>query len=90
MGSTGVFESTPFAEGRFRWAYRGNYTAPPKVGENFVVKKNKESFSWKSTDWNKTIEMYKLSRSLAVLFNQFCNGVASIRYVSRRRPVWLH
>ena len=81
MGTAGAFEPTPFAEGRFRWAYRGKYTAPlSKVGEKFVVKNNKDSFTWKSTDWDKTIQIYKLSQTLAVSFNQFRNG-ASIRYV---------
>ena len=82
MVTTCVFEPTPFAEGRFRWAYRGIYTAPlSKVGGNCVVKRFKESFAWKSTDWNQKIQIYKLSQSWAILFSQFCNGVASIRYV---------
>ena len=82
MEPSGVFEPTPFAEGRFRWAYKGMYTSPPsKVGGNCVVKRNKDSFAWKSTDWDKTIQIYELSRSLADLFSQFCKGVASIRYV---------
>ena len=81
MGTAGVFGSVPFTKGRFRLAYRGKYTAPPsKVGGEFVIKKNKESFAWESTDWDKTIQIYKLSQTLAVSFNQFCNGT-SIRYV---------
>ena len=81
MESTCVFETMPFAEGRFRLAYRGKYTAPLSIrGKNCVVKKNKESFAWKSTDLDKTIELYELSRSLAFSFNRF-KYVPSIRYV---------
>ena len=81
MVTTGVFETTPFAAGRFRLAYKGMYTSSPKVGGNCVVKRNKDSFAWKSTDWNQTIQIYDLSRSLASAFSPICNGVASIRYV---------
>ena len=82
MATTFVFETTPFAEGRFRLAYKGVYTSPPqKEGGNCVVKRNKDSFAWNSTDWNQTIQIYDLSRSLASAFSPTCNGVASIRYV---------
>ena len=80
MGTT--FDSTPFAEGRFRLAYKGIYTAPPsKTGRKCVVKENKDSYTWKSTDWDKTTEIYDLSRGMAASYNQEHNCTLSIRYV---------
>ncbi len=67
-----TFKSNPFAEGRFRYAYKGTLTVHPtkRVGHEIVVKKNKKSFIWDRTGWKKTIDMYKISERKAKLFNQ--------------------
>ena len=55
-----TFNRHHFAEGRFRLAYKGTYTSGPKEGEECVVKENKESYTWNSTDWDMTIEIQKM------------------------------
>ncbi len=78
----GTFDPEPFAEGRFRYAYKGTHTGhPTKRGHQCVVKKNKDSFTWKSTDWDATIEMYTLAKQLASSFNKKHNCTLSIQYV---------
>ena len=50
----------PFAEGRFRYAYKGRWAEKsPKLGQRCVVKKFKDTFTWESSGWNNTILMYK-------------------------------
>ena len=67
-----TFEAKSFAEGRFRRAYMGNYTAPlEKVGQKCVMKELKESYTWKSTDWDSTIEIHREAQTLAQGFNQY-------------------
>ena len=42
-----VFESDPFAEGRFRYAYKGTWVQPvSRAGEKCVVKKFKDIYTW--------------------------------------------
>ncbi len=67
-----TFGNKHFAEGRFRRAYKGTYKGPPsKYGDSAVVKESKESYMWKSTDWNVTVEMHKEAQKLAEGFNRF-------------------
>ena len=71
MSST-TFEEKSFAEGRFRRAYMGTYTAPPnKAGQRCVVKELKESYTWKASDWDTTLEIHKEAEELAKGFNQY-------------------
>ena len=67
-----TFNSKSFAEGRFRKAYMGTYTSPwEKAGQKCVVKELKESYTWKASDWDTTIEIHKESQALAENFNQY-------------------
>ena len=66
-----TFEPTHFAEGRFRRAYKGTYT---RTGNRCVVKENKESYTWKSTDWNMAVKLYEESKKLADQFDKRCTG----------------
>ena len=65
-----TFDPDPFAEGRFRLAYKGIYTEPPSQrGRACVVKENKSSYTWKATDWDKTVEIYKRAKDLATVYS---------------------
>ena len=65
-----TFESQSFAEGRFRRAYRGTWTAPPReAGHPCVVKELKEGYSWEPTDWDTTIKITERAKELAAPFN---------------------
>ena len=65
-----VFDSKPFAEGRFRLAYHGTHCVhPSKLGQSCVVKENKESYVWKSSEWDTSLSIYDKAKSLAVAFN---------------------
>ncbi len=66
------FDNKHFEEGRFRRAYKATYKGPPsKYGQLAVVKESKESYMWKSTDWNVTVDMHKEAQKLAEGFNSF-------------------
>ncbi len=66
------FEPEYFAEGRFRRAYKGTYLGPlSKYGREAVVKESKESYMWKATDWNVTVNMNNEAQELAKGFNSF-------------------
>ena len=70
MTST-TFESKHFAEGRFRRAYKGVWTAPPeKRGQQCVVKEMKDDYAWESTRWDTTIKIYERAGVLARQFNR--------------------
>ena len=76
-----TFDSAPFAEGRFRLAYKGTRTAPPsKKGQKCVVKESKESYTWKPTDWDMSVRIQKESKKLAEEFNKVNNCTRSIRF----------
>ena len=75
------FESNHFAKGRFRLAYKGTYTAGPKKGRKCVVKENKESYTWNSTDWDTTTELQKKAQKLAQEFNSEGTCNKSIKFV---------
>ncbi|XP_064395744.1 alpha-protein kinase vwkA-like [Halichondria panicea] len=76
------FEPQHFAEGRFRYAYKGHYTAPPhKAGKPCVVKKMKESYTWKHTDWSETLQILETSKQLAVGFNKYSETKYPVKFV---------
>ena len=69
-----TFNSTSFAEGRFRRAYMGTYTAPlKKAGRKCVVKELKDSYTWKATDWDMTVNIQEKAQDLAEGFNDHAN-----------------
>ena len=70
--SSGTFDSKHFAEGRFRLAYKGEYTAPPeKAGQKCVVKEQKDNYTWNATDWDMTLKLQEEAQKLAKGFNKF-------------------
>ena len=70
MERQGTFEARYFAEGRFRLAYKGRWTAPPHAAGKFcVVKKFKETYTWKPTDWDETVKINERAKELASEFN---------------------
>ena len=72
MAEAGTFCSTPFAQGRFRFAFMGHYTEPPwKRGNKIVVKKLKESYTWNPSDWDTTVKIHKKAAELAQGFDAF-------------------
>ena len=47
MSESTTFDSDPFAQGQFRYAYKGNQTNPPsKAGQLCVIKKFKDSYTY--------------------------------------------
>ena len=65
------FESEPFAEGRFRYAYKGTWEKPvSRAGEMCVVKKFKDIYTWEKTDWDTTKKIYSKSQELAQGFGR--------------------
>ena len=75
------FDAYHFAEGRFRLAYKGTYTAPPsKIGKKCVVKKMKDTFTWKPTDWKETLSILETSKHLASGFNSFSNTNKPVKF----------
>ena len=69
MNEAVTFEPVHFAEGRFRYAYMGTWLKPPsKRGKKCVVKEKKDSYCWKSTDWDTTMKIQKKAVELAASF----------------------
>ena len=69
-GRSATFNPTSFAEGRFRRAYKGTWTAPLwDAGSLCVVKESKDNYTWKSTDWNDTVKVTDTASQLATAFN---------------------
>lgn len=65
-----TFNPTSFAEGRFRRAYKGTWTAPLwDEGRSCVVKECKASYTWKATDWDETVKITEKAKELANEFN---------------------
>ena len=80
MTST-TFDSKHFAEGRFRLAYKGKYTAPARrAGQTCVVKEQKDSYTWKATDWDMTVEIQQEAQKMAEEFNKFSGTDHPIQY----------
>ena len=81
MAESTTFDSTPFAEGRFRLAYKGTITSPPNLaGQKCVVKESKDSYTWKLTDWDKAVEIHEMAKTMASSFNKVHNCTLSIHY----------
>ena len=81
MAEAGTFYPTPFAQGRFRFAFMGQYTEPPlKRGKKFVMKKLKESYTWNPSDWATTVKIHEKAAELAQGFNAFSGTRYPIRF----------
>ena len=64
------FETKPFAEGRFRRAFRAKWTYPPsKAGNRAVVKEMKSTFMWEPSSWDTILKNYATAEGLATRFN---------------------
>ena len=64
------FEEHCFAQGRFRYAYKGTWIEPQdKKGQKCVVKKKKTHIAWKLTDWDTSLEIREKAQELADNFN---------------------
>ncbi len=71
-----------FAEGRFRYAYKGVYTAPPdKAGKECVAKKIKGTFTWKQTDLEESLRILETSKQLAGGFNNYSNTNKPVKFM---------
>ena len=69
-GREATFKPTSFAEGRFRRAYKGTWTAPAwDAGRACVVKELKSDYTWKPTDWDETLKITEKAKELAKPFN---------------------
>ncbi|XP_011409390.1 PREDICTED: alpha-protein kinase vwkA-like [Amphimedon queenslandica] len=65
------FEAEPFAEGRFRYAFRGNYTQhATKCGQSIVMKKFKDSYIWEPKGWDSTLKIYSKAQEYASGFGR--------------------
>ena len=81
MSGKATFENTRFAQGRFRNAYMGMWTEPPeKAGKQCVVKERKDSYTWKSTDWDTAVKINKKAQELAAGFNSFASPNRRLSY----------
>lgn len=84
--STGIFSQVSFAEGRFRRAYKGIWTAPPSIaGREIVVKECKANYTWSPSDWKTTEKIYSKAQQSASIFNcklypNYINPNYSIQY----------
>ena len=68
-----TFDSEPFAEGRFRYAFKGHYTKhSTKLGQKCVVKKFKDSYCWERNGWDETLKIYSTAKEYA---SGFGNGI---------------
>ena len=72
MSATIRFEdSKPFAEGRFRLAYRGVYLLPlQKSGQQCVVKRKRDTYVWSPNGWDLSVKIQREAQALARDFNQ--------------------
>ena len=76
-----TFSPTSFAQGRFRRAYKGTWTAPPwDAGRKCVVKECKESYTWEATDWDTTLQVTEKAKELASAFNTNVGTTRPITY----------
>ncbi|XP_011409522.1 PREDICTED: alpha-protein kinase vwkA-like [Amphimedon queenslandica] len=64
-------EAEPFAEGRFRYAFKGRYTEhPTKCGQSIVVKKFKDNYIWELKGWDSTLKIYSKAQEYALGFGR--------------------
>lgn len=83
--TSATFETTPFAHGRLRNAYRGTWTSPPEIrGRACVVKKYIDRFTWDPADWNETIKINDRAKELANSFNAHIGTSRPITYTDVR------
>ena len=76
-----IFNKTSFAEGRFRRAYKGQWTAPRyDAGRTCVVKELKDNYAWKPTDWDETVKINEQAKKLAAEFNRQVHTTRPITY----------
>ena len=69
--STWNFDAEPFAQGRFRYAFKGHYTKhPTKCGQSIVMKKFKDSYVWEPKGWESTIKIYSKAQEYASGFGR--------------------
>ena len=81
MAEAGTFYPTPFAQGRFRFAFMGQYTEPSwKRGKKFVMKKLKESYTWNPSDWATSVKIHEKAAELAQGFNAFSGTRYPVRF----------
>ena len=64
----GTFENKPFAEGRFRLAYRGVYL---QTSQRCVVKRKRDTYVWSPNGWDLSVKIQEAAQALAREFNQF-------------------
>ena len=84
-GRRATFNPQPFAQGRFRRAYKGTWTAPVwDAGKTCVVKELKENYTWKPTDWDETIKLNERAKELAMDFNDEVQTNKLITYTDVR------
>lgn len=63
------FNNEVFAEGRFRYAYKGTWSDnTSKQGQPCVIKKFKDSYSWEVSKWDTTVKMHDKAQELASEF----------------------
>ncbi len=64
------FEPEPFAQGRFRYAYKARWTeySSKPAGTTCVVKKFKNTYTYESSGWDNTMLMYSRSKDMACRF----------------------
>ena len=78
---TATFKTPHFDEGRFRFAYEGNWTKhPSKRGKKMVVKEKKDSYTWEASDWDTTLKVHTKATELAGGFNSFSGTDHPIRF----------
>ena len=69
-------ESQPFAEGRFRYAYRGQYEYPPeKAGRKCVVKRKKSGCTYDPNGWDMCVKIQEEAQSFAQGYVRYCQTV---------------
>ena len=61
------WNNVPFAQGRFRYAYKGKWTNnyPKKAGQDCVVKKFKDSYTQDISGWEITVKMQTKAQEMA-------------------------
>uniref|UniRef100_A0A1X7UGV9 Alpha-type protein kinase domain-containing protein n=1 Tax=Amphimedon queenslandica TaxID=400682 RepID=A0A1X7UGV9_AMPQE len=66
-----TFDKEPFAEGRFRYAFKAQYTKhATKCGQSCVVKKFKDSYIWERKGWDSTLKIYSKAQKYASEFGR--------------------
>mmetsp|Transcript_15818 Transcript_15818/g.34901 ORF Transcript_15818/g.34901 Transcript_15818/m.34901 type:complete len:310 (+) Transcript_15818:47-976(+) len=84
--SQAQFENTPFAEGGFRYVYRGVYTSGPRQGEECVMKEFKSGGVHEDIFFKEDIEAVKKAGDLIEKFN--AAGVVSKGVYLNEPEVW--